>query len=119
MSFKKGFIDWAFKNRRGAVIILALAVGILLLTLPSVKGSLSNGAEGATEEKDIEALCAQIDGVGECSLLLSYGEDGRTVVAALVICDGGDSLEIRHRLTELLSSFYGIGYNRISIQKRR
>ncbi len=110
---KNGFLDWIIKKRRGGLIILAIALGVLLLLLPSV-GSREREVEDISE---IQQLCNAIEGVGECRVLLSFAEDGETVVAAAVICDGGDRVEVRHRLTELLSSFYGIGYNRISIEK--
>ena len=39
------------------------------------------------------------------------------VYAVAVICRGADNPKVRERLTELITSMYGIGANRISIQK--
>ena len=106
-----GFLAWLRGDKRVFLLFAVAAVGVLLLALPSVISS----AEKTGEVTDIETLCGAIDGVGECRVLLSL--DGETVVAVAVICEGGDRLDVRHRLTELLSSFYGIGYNRISIER--
>lgn len=116
MTRENGFLHWITQKRRAtAIIIAAVLLGLLLLLLPSL--GTSGGADA--DSCDIEELCSSIDGVGECKILLSYSEDGEDVVAVAVICEGGDRLEIRHRLTELLSSLYGIGYNRISVEKLR
>lgn len=93
--------------------MLAAAVGALLLALPSVLPKSDDGGD----INEIEELCSATYGVGECRVLLSYAEDGERVVAVAVVCEGADSIEVRQRLTELLSSFYGIGYNRISIER--
>ena len=113
MGKNSGFLAWLRSDRRAFLLVAAAVVGLLFLVLPSV---ISDGGE-VDAVTDIEALCGSIDGVGECRVLLSFGEDDGQVVAALVICEGGDRLDVRHRLTELLSSFYGIGYNRICVEK--
>lgn len=113
------------KGERGrrAVLLLAL-VGLTLLLLGGVlsRRASEDAGQGTTESdpvRSIEELCSQIEGVGECRVILSYSPDGRTVVAACVVCEGGDSITVRHRLTEMLSSFYGIGYHRVSVEKMR
>ena len=109
---KSGFLGWILKKRNGWIALLLVGAGVFLLILPTVDFR----GEDVSEEDRIEALCSNVDGVGECRVLLSCDEGG-AVVSALVICEGGDKTEIRHRLTELLSSFYGIGYNRITVEK--
>ena len=113
MGKNSGFLAWLRSDRRALLLVAAAVVGLLLLVLPSV---ISDGGE-VDAVTDIEALCGSVEGVGECRVLLSFGEDGGQVVAAIVICEGGDRLDVRHRLTELLSAFYGIGYNRICVEK--
>ena len=115
MGKNSGFLAWLRSDRRVILLFLVAALGLLLLVLPSFLSSLSFGADDTAT--DIEAICSSVDGVGECRVLLSFGEDGGQVVAAIVICEGGDRLDVRHRLTELLSAFYGIGYNRICVEK--
>ena len=114
MGKNNGFLAWIKGDRRVRWLFLAAVVGVLILALPTVFSGVNGADDGTT---DIERICASVDGVGECRVLLSFGEDGESVVAVAVICEGGDSLDVRHRLTELLSSFYGIGYNRICVEK--
>lgn len=114
MGVKNGFFDWLIKKRQVVLVILILLVGVVCLLLPSISFDADR-----SDEYDIEGLCESIDGVGQCRVLLSISDDGKTVIAVAVICEGGDRVEVRHRLTELLSSFYGIGYNRISVEKMR
>lgn len=113
MGKNSGFLAWLRGEKRLFLLVGVAVVGLLLILLPSADFS----PQKSGEVTDIETLCGAIDGVGECRVLLSFGEDGETVTAVAVICEGGDRLDVRHRLTELLSSFYGIGYNRISVER--
>ena len=67
------------------------------------------------EESRVSELCSGVDGVGRCSVVLNL-QDG-SVVSAAVLCDGADSPRVESDLKELISSLYGIGYNRISVLK--
>lgn len=109
-------------DRGRRLVLLFAVVGLLLLVLGGVISRGGTGAdEGVATENDpvreIEQLCASVEGVGECRVALSYAADGRTVSSVAVVCEGGDSITVRHRLTEMLSSFYGIGYHRVSVEK--
>ncbi len=99
------------KKNRGYLALLALLlVGILLMTLPI------GGAEGERDEEErLAELCASIDGVGRCSVLLNV-RDGE-VVSAAVLCEGAENLEAVSDVKALISSLYGIGYNKISVLK--
>lgn len=72
-------------------------------------------AEGL--EARLADMCSEIDGVGECRVMITYSEDGESVYAVAVLCDGGDSVAVRERITELMVSLFGIGSNRISVLK--
>ena len=113
------------KGERGrrAVLLLALA-GVVLLLLGGLlsRRATEDVGQGTTDTdpaRSIEELCSRIEGVGECHVILSYSPDGRTVTSVAVVCEGGDSITVRHRLTEMLSSFFGIGYHRVSVEKMR
>ena len=94
-----------------------LIIGVLLLIVCS---GLGNGGAEATDAPDEEAriaeLCAMTEGVGECRVMLTYDDVGR-VSAAAVLCEGADRAEVRRRITDMLTSLYGIGSNRISVLK--
>jgi hypothetical protein len=60
--------------------------------------------------------------VGECKVYLYYSEndkknDTEKIESVIVVCEGADSVDVRLRLTKMLSSFFGIGSNRVRIEK--
>ncbi len=105
-------------------VALLFGLGILLIFLGS-SGSGESVSDEVSTEESIEAICSLVEGVGECRVLISYGReggswgtDGREVIEGIVVvCEGGDSDGVRKRVTELLSSLYGIGTNRIRVEK--
>ena len=107
------------KDKKSVPLIAAvLGLGLLLIFLGTT--SESRGAESvATMEERIGEACASVAGVGECRVFIYYDEgDVEKVESVIVICDGAESVDVRYRLTEMLSSFFGIGANRIRIEKR-
>ena len=104
------FISFIKKNKTALILILIILIGILLLCLPSNKLS-----GGESEEKRLAELCSAIDGVGECSVLLNM-KDGE-VVSVAILCEGADSSEVEADIKELVSSLYGIGYNKVTVLK--
>ena len=114
-----------FKKRGMLPVMLCLALGILLVFL-GTEGDGSAAVTAGTEES-ISAILSEMEGVGECRVLISYetegaswGSAGREVVSGIVVvCEGGSSDAVKRRLTEALSSLYGIGTNRIKVEKLR
>ena len=45
--------------------------------------------------------------------------DEQKVESVVVICEGGDSVKVKKCLTEMLSSFFGIGSNRVKVEKMK
>ena len=104
-----------FLRRGGGRYALIALLGVVLLLLCGVGIEPTADATVQTEEERICEMCSLLDGVGECRVMLS--RDGERVVAVTVLCDGADSVATRARITDMLSSFYGIGANRISVLK--
>ena len=71
-----------------------------------------------TESGELAAMCSAISGVGESEVMISYSPSGE-VFAVAIICEGADSVSVRHTLTDMIGSLYGIGSNRISIVKSK
>ena len=110
--------DKSFKDfLRSSPVLSLVAVGAVLAAL-LVALLLGGGASRAvaSEESELEAVCSMLEGVGRCKTVVTYGEDGR-VYAVAVLCDGAQSVDVRRGLTELLTSIYGIGANRIAVLK--
>ena len=111
------FLKYVRDKRNVAFIVIALAVGLALIFA-------GNESEGESVEINVEdrisAMCSSIEGVGECEVILYYSDsrDVERVESIIVICDGADSVEVKSRLISMLSSFFGIGTNRIRVERR-
>lgn len=100
--------------RRGAgkyLLVALLGVALLLLC----RAELTAQKPEQSEDEMISEMCALVDGVGNCRVMISREEE--RVVAVTVLCEGADSVAVRARITDMLSSFFGIGANRISVLK--
>lgn len=111
-----------FKHLKGKDIIkvaVILFFGLLLIFLGGKDGESTEQQQG--DDQKIADACSKIDGVGKCSVYVCYSTgregDGDEVQSVIVICEGADSPDVRLCLTEMLSSFFGIGTNRIRVEK--
>lgn len=111
------FIQYIKKQKGVAILVLVFALGVIFLTL----GSLDRGETAQTPslESKVSELCSSIDGVGDCRAVIYYGSgDNETrVESVVVVCEGADSVEVRKNIIETLSSLFGIGTNRVRIEK--
>ena len=117
----KGFFKHLKEKRDLGRIILILAVGLLLIIIGSGSGGESETVETGIEER-LAAVCSDVDGVGECYVLVYYSpvksrSEEPTVESVIVVCEGADSVDVRLRLTEMISAFFGIGTNRVRVEK--
>lgn len=113
MNKKTGFLAY-MGERRNLKWLALLAIALIILIAATLIGEKEH-SQGSLES-DVEELCSSVEGVGECRVMLTLGESGE-VCAVAVICEGGDSVSVRYRLVELLSSLYGISTHRICVEK--
>lgn len=111
-----------------AVIVL-LSVVLLAVGLSSARtqdGGDTGSAGDADEQSRFEQMCSLIDGVGRCRVMMTYTEERtsyyssekvKSVSGIAVLCDGGDSAEVKKRITELAVALYGIGANRVRVDR--
>ena len=141
----------AFKNMKGKWTLALLGVlGLALLLLGG--GPAAREAETATDAEayrlsltaEVQALCAEIRGVGECTVLLTlesgeesvyaenaggYVTSGGTglllkrrpprVAGVAVVCDGGGDPAVRESLTEVVATALGIGTHRVRVTAKK
>ena len=99
-------------------LVALLICGAALMLFGSSGFDSDTKVDGAlTLEEQTERICSAIDGVGDCTVMITYGED-EEVYAVAVLCDGAESLKVKSAVTELASSLFGIGVNRISVLKK-
>ena len=92
-----------------------LIIGLLLIILSGMP--TENQAEIHTEEDRVAEMCSLIEGVGDCRVMMTYKNGSDDVYAVLVLCDGGESVTVREKITSLFCSLYGIGAHRVEIQR--
>ena len=112
MKFDGGFKKYIMGAKGGLVALLLATVGVLLL----LQGGTEKNVRSAELETELAELCSSADGVGECRVMITYGEDGE-VFAVAVLCSGAESARVRSEVKELVGSLFGIGANRISVMK--
>lgn len=113
-----------FIKKRGDVtkFFILLLFGIILIFIGFSRDVEVEADDGI--EVSLARACSTVEGVGECTVLVNYTTAGayteeKRIESVLVICEGADSVDVRLRLTEMLSSFFGIGANRIRVEKMR
>ncbi len=100
------------QDKRLLVPLVALIIAILIIVLFGGGGEGSEPSEG--DDERLEALCSMVDGVGECHVMVTY-RDGE-VFAVAVICEGAEDIRVREKVVDLVTSIYGIGSNRVTVQ---
>ncbi|MBQ1260640.1 MAG: hypothetical protein IIX96_01345 [Clostridia bacterium] len=106
-----------FKNKKLIIIsVFAVILGLLLLG-----GGKTEKAATDTKEAQLEQFLESIKGVGECKVIITYKSDSsyyskkEEVYAVAVCCRGATRKGIEAQITELVSSLYGIGTNRVKV----
>ena len=109
------FKEFLSSDKRGIVAATILVLGAVLLMLG---GNLKGGeeSESFTLEERTAELCSLVNGVGECRVMITYGDD-ESVYAVAVLCDGAEAVSVQREITELTTSLFGIGANRVTILK--
>lgn len=110
----KSFLDFLRSGGGGVKLWIILLVGAVLILIGSI-GTTQKESTADIEER-VGEMCSLADGVGRCEVMLTYGENGE-VASALVLCEGGDSPSVRARVTDIVSSLFGIGTHRIEVVK--
>lgn len=85
--------------------LLMLAVGLLLMLLPSSSGK---SAPEPDESCELSALLESAAGVGAARVLLS--EHG-----VIVVCEGADSAAVKMDIIRAVGSYTGFGSDKITI----
>ena len=112
-----GFLDFLKSRPRLLKAAAVLLLGLFLLLFGRTGANKSKTAAAVpTLEDRLEEACSSLDSVGECSVMISYGEEGE-VVAVLVLCEGADNVEVRADIKSLCGTLFGIGTNRVSVLK--
>lgn len=125
MSYKERILSFIKEKR---AYIKPLVIGLIGIVIIFATAGGGGGSTDYTEDdltRQVREFCEAIDGVGECRVIISYerGSDGyfssgeKRVMAVAVACRGASSARVREALTDLLTTVFEIGANRVSIFK--
>ena len=140
LDFKKTIVDMA-RSKRGRMILIALALGIVLLLSSLLmqgvdkeeysSGNVSLEEYKAALESELGELCSSVAGVGKAKVMVTFDagaeyqyKNGNLISSApprvkgiTVICRGGDKDSVRAELSDMLCALFEIGKNRICVLK--
>ena len=105
-----------FENKGKALQIAFIAVLALILILIGSVGGENKEETGENLESKVAQMCSMTEGVGDCSVMITYTSEGE-VYAVAVLCDGAESVVVREKITSLMCSLFGVGANRVEILK--
>ena len=97
-------------------LVSLMLLGLILIFIGN-NSSTEKTAVAQTEEIRVSEMCAMMEGVGECRVMMTYRPDSNEVYAVLVLCEGAESVSVRDKITSLFTSLYGIGSHRVEIEK--
>lgn len=134
-----GARDYFAKNKRSAVVLFLLILGILMLVFSSSLGveeekketEESLGEYKQKLESELADICSSVKGVGKCRVSVSFerGEERvykgsalieskpPKVMGVTVVCRGADSDAVRAEIVGMMSALFDIGTNRIAVLK--
>ena len=98
-------------------LIAIVLLGLFLLMLPSASGGQKSAkADYSDKEEKLSEVLSEIDGVGQCRVLLR--ENGKNDKGgALVVCDGASDPGVCLKVKNAVAAYTGLGSNRIVILK--
>ena len=108
------FITYIKKQDKKVVIFIVVILVLLFALLFFGEGGNGENPASDNAEARLEELCSGIEDVGQCRVMVTY-KNGE-VFAVAVICEGAEDPVVKQRICDLISSIYGIGYNRVTVQ---
>ena len=118
-----GFLSFLKSKRTLAKVVFVALLGIVLLVIAGGASDNTENASGDELAESVRRFCESVDGVGECRVIITYTTAGdsyyssasKKVYAVAISCEGAKRDSVKANLTELISSMFGIGANRVSV----
>lgn len=109
------------KNKNNHVFAVILILGIILMF---AAGSGESGdKKGASEEKRMEELLGNTEGVGKTKVYINYKTDnnvnGKKYISSVVILAENDNPYVKRIVSETLSTALDVPAHRIKVLKRK
>ena len=139
-----GEIKELLRSDKAVKIIMVVGAVIMIMIALSGIGGINSGKSGnapgydlagyerALEER-LANILSDIDGVGDISVMVTldtsekteYGKNSDMLLSVtaprvrgvIVVCDGGDSITVKEKVTEAVKGVFGINTAHISVTK--
>jgi hypothetical protein len=108
--------EFLSKNGRAVWLVGLMLLGLVFIFIGNNPSS-DSPVMAQSEEARVSEMCAMMEGVGECRVMMTYQPESDEVYAVLVLCEGAESVAVREKITSLFTSLYGIGAHRVEIEK--
>lgn len=123
----------SIKHIEIAIAVIAVVIMLLIYFGTSCSPKEKTGIEQSKSEYDyctdtvrqLEAKLAQIEGVGEVSVLVNWTTDTEVTntdtvsfpkpEGVIIICEGGNNLSVKLKLISSVASYFGISENKINV----
>ena len=123
MNSDLGFLSFLKSKRTLAKVVFVAILGIVLLLIAGGASGEASSDTGDELAESVRKFCESVDGVGECRVIITYTTTGdsyyssasKKVYAVAIACEGAKRDSVKANLTELISSMFGIGTNRVSV----
>ena len=135
-------VNVIIKDKRKLVALIVGIIGVLLILLSATGENRNTKTKEETYtldqykaalEEELEELCESIDGVGKCSVTVTFSEGERLeykgsnlissepprVLGITVVCEGADSVNVKRDISECMKALFEIGSNRVSVLKMK
>ena len=107
-----------FKNKKFILVILIIVVII------SIMPRKDNASDNSDEEKKLQNILSEIDGVGEVSVMITYysddnrRKDSSEAKGAVIICDGADNAHLRSEVSDAAMAALNLPAHRVKVFKK-
>ena len=109
-----GLADKMKKNKLVEIAVYgALALAVCVVLIWGGGGTKSEGAEDV--ESRLEEALGFIDGAGKTKVMLTYSEDGETVIGAIVIAEGARDIAVRLDLQRAAMTALGLSLSEVEV----
>ena len=106
------------------LILLAAAICIAILVYLGVSNKdgteipvYTPQSQSQSEEARLEALLESITGVGDCTVMVTYGEDGG-VEGVVVSAEGAGDMNVKLKIIDVICTLMNVDGGKIKVYKK-
>ncbi len=121
---KKPKIIEKIKNIKHFEIIVAFVIALVGILIYFIAGNVNKKASsreykysgGNDLSMQVAKVLSNIDGVGNCDVLITFDDD-KVATGVVVVADGGDDIKVKVRIVDAVCTLVNVDGNKIKIYK--